>query len=131
MDEAGTSERIGRIPVQVAGAIQFVDLGEVRSIRADAHYTWVHDGQRERMCSWPISEAETALDPALFFRVHRSHIVAMPHVVLIRKEGDGAVVELDGPNPHLVPVSRTRVAEIRARLGLIKRPTPRKEGKPA
>jgi NO-binding membrane sensor protein with MHYT domain len=118
--------KIGRIPVQGAGATQFVDLDEVRSIRADAHYTWVHDGNRERMCSWPISDAEAALDPAVFFRVHRSHIVAMPHVVLIRKEGDGAVVELDGINPHLVPVSRTRVAEVKARLGLLKRPVPRR-----
>lgn len=117
--------RFDRIPVQGAGATQFIDLDEVRSIRADAHYTWVHDGNRERMCGWPISEMEATLDPAVFFRVHRSHIVAMPHVVLIRKEGDGAVVELDGPNPHLVPVSRTRMAEVKARLGLMKRPAAR------
>eukprot|EP01035_Chromulina_nebulosa_P013600 gene13600-18060_t len=62
------SARVGRIPVQGAGATQFVDLDDVRSIRADAHYSWVHDGNRERMCSWPISEAEAALDPAVFFR---------------------------------------------------------------
>jgi hypothetical protein len=50
----------------------------------------------------------------------------MPHVTLIRKEGDGAVVELDGPHPHLVPVSRTKMAEVKARLGLMKRPQARK-----
>lgn len=118
---------VERIPVQGAGAVQFVDLDEVRSIRADAHYTWVHDGNRERMCDWSISEAEAALDPAVFLRVHRSHIVAMQHVVLIRKEGDGAVVELDGPNPHLVPVSRAKMADVRSRLGLMKRPALRKD----
>jgi diguanylate cyclase len=111
-------EKARRIPVQSAGATQFVNLGDVRSLRADAHYTWIHDGNRERMSIWSISEAEAALDPAIFLRVHRSHIVAMPHVTLVRKEGDGAVVELDGANPHLVPVSRTRVAEVKARLGL-------------
>ncbi|RUU45326.1 LytTR family DNA-binding domain-containing protein, partial [Mesorhizobium sp. M2C.T.Ca.TU.002.02.1.1] len=87
-----------------------------------AHYALVHDGTRERMSPWSISEAESLLDPSRFMRVHRSHIISVPHVVLIRKEGDGAVVELDGPTPHLVPVSRARVAELRARLGLLKRP---------
>lgn len=124
--QPAATSRIGRIPVQSSGATQLVDLDEVRSIRADAHYTWVHDGSRERMCGWAISDVEAALDPDVFFRVHRSHIVAMPHVVLIRKEGDGAVVELDGANPHLVPVSRTRVAEVKARLGLQKRSAPRR-----
>ena len=51
-------------------------------------------------------------------RVHRSHIVAIPHVTFVRKEGDGAVVELDGPAPHRVPVSRAKIAELKARLGL-------------
>jgi hypothetical protein len=55
------------------------------------------------MCPWSISEAEAQLDPGLFVRVHRSHIVAMAHVTLVRKEGDGAIVELDGPSPHRVP----------------------------
>lgn len=118
---AGSAEKVQRIPVQGAGATQFVNLGDVRSLRADAHYTWVHDGNRERMCSWSISDAESLLDPAVFLRVHRSHIVAMPHVTQMRKEGDGAVVELDGPNPHRVPVSRARVAEVKARLGLVRR----------
>jgi len=114
-----------RVPVQSANSTQFIDVGEIRSIRADAHYTWVHDGNRERMCSLPISEAELALDKTIFLRVHRSYIVALPHVNLMRKEGDGAVIELDGPNPHLVPVSRTKIAEVKARLGVSKRTNPR------
>jgi DNA-binding LytR/AlgR family response regulator len=70
------------------------------------------------MCPWSISEVEAQLDPGLFVRVHRSHIVAIPHVTLVRKEGDGAVIELDGPTPHRVPVSRAKIAEVKARLGL-------------
>ena len=73
------------------------------------------------MCPWSISEAEAQLDPGLFVRVHRSHIVAMAHVTLVRKEGDGAIVELDGPSPHRVPVSRAKIAEVKARLGLVRR----------
>ena len=79
---------------------------------------------------WPIQlspagdggrRGQTALDPGLFVRVHRSHIVAMAHVTFVRKEGDGAIVELDGPSPHRVPVSRAKIAEVKARLGLARR----------
>src|ERR1700688_3647093 len=109
------------LPVEGADGNHFIDTSEVRSVRADAHYTRVHDGTRERMCPWSISEAEAQLDPGLFVRVHRSHIVAMAHVTFVRKEGDGAVIELDGPSPHRVPVSRAKIAEVKARLGLNRR----------
>jgi NO-binding membrane sensor protein with MHYT domain len=112
---------VDRVPVEGAGGTHFVDAGDIRSVRADAHYTQVHDGARERMCSWTISDIETQLCPIRFMRVHRSHIVAVPHIAVLRKEGDGAVVELDGPSPHLVPVSRAKIAELKARLGLTRR----------
>jgi LytTr DNA-binding domain/Bacterial signalling protein N terminal repeat len=112
---------VPRLPVEGANGTHFIDATEVRSVRADAHYTRVHDGTRERMCPWSISEAEAQLDPGLFVRVHRSHIVAIPHVSFVRKEGDGAVIELDGPMPHRVPVSRAKIAEVKARLGLARR----------
>jgi NO-binding membrane sensor protein with MHYT domain/DNA-binding LytR/AlgR family response regulator len=110
-----------RLPVEGADGTHFIDAADIRSVRADAHYTRVHDGTRERMCPWSISEAEAQLDPGLFVRVHRSHIVAIPHVSFVRKEGDGAVIELDGPSPHRVPVSRAKIAEVKARLGLARR----------
>jgi diguanylate cyclase len=112
---------VPRLPVEGADGTHFIDTADVRSVRADAHYTRVHDGTRERMCPWSISEAEAQLDPGLFVRVHRSHIVAMAHVTFVRKEGDGAVIELDGPSPHRVPVSRAKIAEVKARLGLARR----------
>ncbi|MDR3467852.1 MAG: MHYT domain-containing protein [Xanthobacteraceae bacterium] len=110
-----------RLPVEDAEGTRFIDAAEVRSIHADAHYTMVHDGTRERLCPWSISEAEAQLDPAQFIRVHRSYIVALPHVSVVRKEGEGAVIQLDGPSPHRIPVSRAKLAEVKARLGLARR----------
>jgi diguanylate cyclase len=110
-----------RLPIEGADGTHFIETAHVRSVRADAHYTRVHDGTRERMCPWSISEAEAQLDPSLFLRVHRSHIVAISHVAFVRKEGDGAVIELAGPSPHRVPVSRAKIAEVKARLGLATR----------
>jgi diguanylate cyclase len=110
-----------RLPIEGANGTHFIDAADVRSVSADAHYTRVHDGTRERMCPWSISEAEAQLDPGLFVRVHRSHIVAIPHVSFVRKEGDGAIIELDGPSPHRIPVSRAKIAELKARLGVARR----------
>ena len=110
-----------RLPIEGVDGTHFIDTADIRSVTADAHYTKIHDGTRERMCPWSISEAEAQLDPGLFVRVHRSHIVAIPHVTFVRKEGDGAIVELDGPSPHRVPVSRAKIAEVKARLGLVRR----------
>ena len=110
-----------RLPVEAADGTHFIDAADIRSIKADAHYTLVRDGSRERMCPWSISEAEALLDPGSFLRVHRSYIVSIPHVSLIRKEGDGAVIEFDGLVPHRVPVSRAKIAELKARLGLARR----------
>jgi NO-binding membrane sensor protein with MHYT domain len=107
-----------RLPLEGANGTHFIDAGDVRSVRADAHYTRVHDGTRERMCPWSISEAEAQLDPGRFIRVHRSHIVAIEHVTFVGREGEGAILELDGPSKPRVPVSRAKVAEVKARLGL-------------
>jgi len=110
-----------RLPLEGANGTHFIDAGDVRSVRADAHYTRVHDGTRERMCPWSISEAEAQLDPGRFIRVHRSHIVAIEHVTFVGKEGEGAIIELDGPSKPRVPVSRAKVAEVKARLGLVRK----------
>src|SRR6266481_9167225 len=39
-----------RLPVEGADGTHFIDTADVRSVRADAHYTRDHDGTRERMC---------------------------------------------------------------------------------
>jgi diguanylate cyclase len=113
-----------RMPISSADGTHFIDVADIRAIRADSHYTLVYDGARERMCPWSISQVEAQLDPSLFARVHRSHIVSIAHVTFIRRERDGAVVELDGPVPHRVPVSRAKIAELKARLGLARRGAP-------
>ncbi len=112
---------IARLPVEGVDGTHFIDVAEIRSVKADAHYTLVHDGARERLSSWSISQAAAQLDPAQFLRVHRSHIVALQHVTFVRKEGDGAVVGLDGAVPHEVPVSRAKMAELKIQLGMVKR----------
>lgn len=121
LGEAAALQPVSRLPVEGADGTHFIDIAEIRSVKADAHYTRVHDGARERLSSLSISQVEAQLDRSLFLRVHRSHIVALSHVAFIRKEGDGAVVGLDGPASHEVPVSRGKIAQLKVQLGLAKR----------
>ena len=43
------------------------------------------------------------------------------HVTQVRKEDDAAIIELDGPSPLRIPVSRAKVAEVKAKLKQAKR----------
>jgi len=53
------------------------------------------------------------------------HIVAIPHVTPGSQGRRTAPwIELDGPSPHRVPVSRAKIAEVKARLGLARPQSP-------
>src|SRR6202023_2466405 len=41
---------VARLPVEGADGTHFIDTSDVRTVRADAHYTPVHDGTPERVC---------------------------------------------------------------------------------
>jgi diguanylate cyclase len=104
------------LPVQHHGATKFVPVASIHAIKADAHYTWVFDGRASYLCGWSITEAESRLDPQRFARVHRSHIVALDKIATLRKAGDGALAELSSDAPYSLPISRRRVATVRAAM---------------
>jgi two-component system LytT family response regulator len=63
-----------------------------------------------------MSEIEGALDPSRFVRVHRSAIVALDRVARLESatSGNGRALLKDG---SWVPVSRSRIPEVRKLLG--------------
>ena len=50
-------------------------------------------------------------------RVHRSHIVNIERVLGCKRSGDSELVELDAADRYTVPVSRSRVGWLKARIG--------------
>jgi diguanylate cyclase len=62
------------IRVEKDGRTREIAVSDIYAIRANAHYTYVHDGEREHFCNLSISTLETRLDPKAFLRVHRSYI---------------------------------------------------------
>jgi NO-binding membrane sensor protein with MHYT domain len=105
-----------RIPVQSNGGTLLLDPGVICAIRADGRYTHVLDQEREHFCNLSITELEARLDPARFIRVHRSHIVQVHAVKSIRRKGDGAVVLVGDKHETAIPVSRSALPKLKARL---------------
>ena len=109
------------IRVEKDGRARFLAVGDVYAVRANAHYTFIHDGEREYFCNRSISALEAELDPLEFARVHRSYIVRLARVSGIRKSGEAAVAELGEPVRCAVPIARGQYREIKARIELLQR----------
>jgi NO-binding membrane sensor protein with MHYT domain len=104
------------LPVQKEGATHYLPVGRIYAVKAEAHYTTIFDGTDQLFCNLSISEVEARLSQSRYVRVHRSHIVAVEHVQSMKKSGDGAVVHLASVTPYTVPISRRRIAELKALL---------------
>jgi DNA-binding LytR/AlgR family response regulator len=105
-----------RIPAHSNGATVLLDPVTILAVRADGRYTHLQDGARDYFCNLSITELETRLDPERFMRVHRSHIVQVRQVKSIRRKGDGAVVTVGDKGDVAVPVSRSALPKLKARL---------------
>jgi diguanylate cyclase len=106
----------GVLPVRQHGTLRNLPVGQVHAVKADAHYTWVFDGRDSHFCGLSIAEVEARLQPQLFARVHRSHLVALARIARFKKSGDGGTVELDSEVPYSLPVSRRQIATVKAGL---------------
>jgi NO-binding membrane sensor protein with MHYT domain len=107
-----------KLPVQRNKTTLLLDLDEIVSIQADAHYTRVHDGAGSHFCSFSLSDLEARLDPARFLRVHRSYIVNLDHARAFERHKEQGRIRLDGAAAPSVPVSRRNVPKLRVALGL-------------
>ena len=105
-----------KIRVEKDGRPCDLALAEVYAIRADAHYTHVHDGEREYFCNEAIGALEAKLDAADFLRVHRSYIVRLDRVAKVKRVGEAAVAELECPVRCSIPVARGHYRELKTRI---------------
>ena len=103
------------LPIERDGVLQTIDIADIVAVHANAHYTYVSNGTSNLFCSLSITEVEERLDPHFFMRVHRSHIINLDHINAIRKSLDSGIAEMAGPLRQAVPVSRTKLAELKKR----------------
>jgi NO-binding membrane sensor protein with MHYT domain len=110
------SSPVANIRVEKDGRARFLAVSDIYAVRANAHYTFVHDGEREYFCNRSISALEAELDQSEFARVHRSYIIRLALVSRIRRSGEAAVAELGEPARCTIPIARGQYREIRARI---------------
>jgi diguanylate cyclase len=114
---AGSPRRFARhLPIERDGKTHFLAVEQVVAVHANAHYTYIFDGNDKLFCPLAIGDVESWLDDRHFVRVHRSHIVNITRVVGYRRSGDNELVEMAGATPSLVPVSRSRIGSLKSRV---------------
>ncbi len=115
------SSPVTNIRVEKDGRARFLAVGDIYAVRANAHYTFIHDGEKEYFCNLSISAVEAELNPSDFARVHRSYIVRLARVSRIRRSGEAAVAELGEPIRCAIPIARGQYREIKARIEAVQR----------
>jgi NO-binding membrane sensor protein with MHYT domain len=117
---AGAPSRHARhLPIERDGGTHFVAVGDVVAIHANAHYTYIFDGNDKLFCPLAIGDVESRLDKSRFVRVHRSHIVNIDRVIGYRRSGDNELVELAASHHYVVPVSRSRIGSLKSRVAAL------------
>jgi diguanylate cyclase len=92
-----------QLPVERDGGTHYVPVTDIVAVHANAHYTYIFDGQAKLFCPLAIGVVESRLDADRF--------------VGLKRMGDTGLVELGALEPYTVPVSRGRLAWLRSRLG--------------
>jgi len=116
----GPRRRFARhLPIERDGGTHFLAVEQVVAVHANAHYTYVFDGNDKLFCPLAIGDVESRLDNRRFVRVHRSHIVNIDRVVGYKRSGDNELVEMAGVDHYLVPVSRSRIGRLKSRVATL------------
>ncbi len=110
--------RHNRLPYQQNNTTRFIQADSVVAVKADGHYTRIQNKTDEYFCPWPISRVEDHLDAEMFLRTHRSYLVNVEHIAGFSKSGDKAFCVMDADDECRIPVSRSRVPQIKQILGL-------------
>ena len=111
--------RAASIRVEKDGRTREIAVSDIYAIRANAHYTYVHDGEREHFCNLSISTLEARLDPKAFLRVHRSYIVSVDRIVRVKRSGEAGVAELGLPVRCSIPIARAHYRQLKLRIGAL------------
>ena len=102
------------------GRVVLLDRGGIYYIEAEGDDSLIRTARRKRYPHVePLETVEGRLPSPPFFPIHRSYIVNLDRVYELRSRGDGEwEVKMDPPVNKVLPVSRRRMDEFRALLGI-------------
>ena len=105
-----------RLVVRKTGTSLFVPVEQIDWIESADYCVKIHTGGRAHVIREALQRLEQRLDPARFFRAHRSAIVNLDRVREVQPafHGDFVLVLHDGTR---IKLSRSRRSELERRLG--------------
>jgi two-component system, LytTR family, response regulator len=106
-----------RIAVEMRGQVRVVPVEEIDYVTASGPYVELHTRDRTHLIRERMQVLEERLDPAKFFRIHRSAIVRLEQVeTLLRDSGGDYAVRLK--TGVQLSVSRNRIEALEKWMGL-------------
>jgi DNA-binding LytR/AlgR family response regulator len=101
------------IAVTLGGTTRMIRRDDVRYVQAQGDYARLHTDEASYLVRVPMSDLERQWADAGFVRVHRSYLVALPHVTRVRLGGERPTVVVGQAE---LPVSRRLLPALRERL---------------
>lgn len=98
------------IPVELGGVTRFVRRKDIIFVTAQGDYARLHTAQGSHLLRVPLSSLEERWADAGFVRIHRSHLVALPHVEEVRSDEGRYSVVVGG---QVLAVSRRHTRQLR------------------
>jgi len=110
-----TQCHLRRLVIRTAGRVLLVKVQDVDWIEAADYYARVHVGTKGYLIRQTMAELERSLDPAMFFRLHRSSIVNLDKIreLVPHFKGEYSVVLHSGASLRM---TRGRFEELQRRL---------------
>ncbi len=107
-----------KLPVLKDRKTVFIDYKKIASIKANGHYTVIFTEDKEYFCSLSLSKLLELLDPSIFLHVHRSYVINFNFAESFERVDDHGTLVLKSKVNPAVPVSRSKVAELKRTLGI-------------
>ncbi|MGZ4495146.1 MAG: LytR/AlgR family response regulator transcription factor [Nocardioides sp.] len=106
----GATTAEATIAVELGGVTRFVSRGDVRYAEAQGDYARLHTASGSHLVRVPLTTLEEDWREAGFVRIHRSLLVALPHVDEVRMDAGRCSVIVGGTE---LGVSRRHTRELR------------------
>jgi DNA-binding LytR/AlgR family response regulator len=98
------------IPVELGGVTRFIPRSEVQYVEAQGDYARLHTAHGTHLIRTPLTSLEEEWHDAGFVRIHRSLLVALPHVAEVRMDAGRCSVVV---GEQELAVSRRHTRELR------------------
>lgn len=99
-----------QIAVELGGVTRFISRSDIHYVEAEGDYARLHTAQSTHLLRTPLGTLEREWQSSGFVRIHRSLLVALPHVSEIRMESGRCSVVVAGT---VLAVSRRHTRELR------------------